>query len=80
MPYAGYAELLDLLKPIHALLEMVKFEAPVLLSTSAEESSLQDIISEMIDHELSSTEAESASLVKLSLLPAQKRLFYYLRQ
>ena len=52
MPFAGYAELLDLLKPVEALLEMVKFEAPVLLSTSTEENSLQDIIAEMINHEL----------------------------
>lgn len=50
--FAGYAEHLDLLKPIQVLIEKIKFETPLIFSISTEEENLQDMISEMIHHEI----------------------------
>ena len=50
--FAGYAEHLDLLKPIQVLIEKIKFVAPLIFSVSTEEENLQEMISEMINHEL----------------------------
>ena len=52
LAYSGYAELLDLMKPVDALVGLVNFEAPILLSVSSDEKSLQDIVSELINHDI----------------------------
>ena len=57
MAYASNAEFLDLMKPVEALVSLINFETPILLSISADEQSLQDIISELIIHDI---ESESA--------------------
>ena len=72
--YAGYAELLDLLKPVEALLDLVNFEAPILFSISSDEQSLQDIISELIMHDIESSSAKSMFGLKVS----QMRVFDFL--
>ena len=38
--YASYTEMLDLMKPIEALVKMIQFEAPILFSISTDEESL----------------------------------------
>jgi len=78
--FEGYAKVLDLLKPVQALIELIKFEAPILLSVSSEEETMQEMVTEMISHELNSQSYASASMVKLNFTTAQIRLFYFLQE
>lgn len=38
--YAGYAEILDLMRPVDALVDLLHFEAPILFSNSKDEQNL----------------------------------------
>ena len=48
LPFAGYTQLLDLRRPVEGLLQMIKLEAPLLLTTSKDENYAQDIIADII--------------------------------
>ena len=75
VPYSGYTEMLDYMKPIEALVEMIQFEAPILFSISTDETSLQEIVSELIEHEI-----ESSGAVKIFGFEAsQARIYKYLK-
>jgi hypothetical protein len=54
LAFEGYTGVLDLFDPIEAIIEQIQFEAPVILSVSNEEEMMQEIVSEMISHELKS--------------------------
>lgn len=56
LPYEDYSDVLDLLKPVEALVEMIRFNASVILSISSEEETMEEIVSELISHELESRE------------------------
>lgn len=84
--YAGYAELLDLMKPVDALVSLIKFEAPILFSISSDEQSLQEIVSELIEHDIeqSSQSVQNNGSGKptsaFGLQASQVRIFNYLRE
>ena len=67
LPFAGYTQLLDLRRPVEALLQMIKLEAPLLLTTSKDEDYAQDIIVDIIQFELECIESGNQGLVKLNL-------------
>ena len=80
LAFEGYTGVLDLLSPVEALIEQIKFEAPVILSVSNEEEMMQEIFIEMINHEFKYASDEPASMIKMNLTPAQIRLFDFLQE
>ena len=77
VPYSGYTEMLDYMKPIEALVEMIQFEAPILFSISTDETSLQEIVSELIEHEVNNCGDKGMKIFGFEA--SQARIYKYLK-